>query len=132
MNHVLKVTIYVIALIFQESRDQYFEVIQKVYPRGDLGTKLMKTEIEYLDLDHNPVRLSIIQSENQAMDKGGKERCKITCHQTRLWLDKLAQLGKVSKKEKKVRNFPHFSGVGWLDKVIFRKKKYGLKMHKIS
>ena len=35
------------------------------------------------------------------------------------------------KKKKKVRNFPHFSGVGWFEKVIFR-KKYGLKMHKIT
>ena len=26
------------------------------------------------------------------------------------------------KKEKKVRNFPHFSGVGGFEKVIFRKK----------
>ena len=32
-------------------------------------------------------------------------------------------LGKVSKK---VRNFPHFSGVGGFEKVIFRKKN-GLK-----
>ena len=36
------------------------------------------------------------------------------------------------KKKKKVRNFPHFSGVGGFEKVIFRKKKYGLKMHKIT
>ena len=35
-------------------------------------------------------------------------------------------------KKKKVRNFPHFSGVGGFEKVIFRKKKYGLKMHKIT
>ena len=34
--------------------------------------------------------------------------------------------------KKKVRNFPHFSGVGGFEKVIFRKKKYGLKMHKIT
>ena len=36
---------------------------------------------------------------------------------------------------KKVWNFPHFSGVGGFEKVIFRKKKkkkYGLKMHKIT
>ena len=40
-------------------------------------------------------------------------------------------LGKGSKK--KVRNFPHFSGVGGFEKVIFRKrKKNGLKMHKIT
>ena len=45
----------------------------------------------------------------------------------------LFDLGKVSKKKKKkVRNFPHFSGVGGFEKVIFRKKKYGLKMHKIT
>ena len=34
--------------------------------------------------------------------------------------------------EKKVQNFPHFSGVGGFKKVIFCKKKYGLKMHKIT
>ena len=32
---------------------------------------------------------------------------------------------------KKVRNFPHFSGVGGFEKVIFHKKN-GLKTHKIT
>ena len=37
--------------------------------------------------------------------------------------------------QKKGRNFPHFSGVGGFEKVIFRKKIkkiYGLKIHKIT
>ena len=46
------------------------------------------------------------------------------------------ELGKPSKiKNKKVWNFPYFSGVGGFEKVIFHKnknKKHGLKMPKIA
>ena len=45
-------------------------------------------------------------------------------------------IGKPSKiKNKKVWNFPYFSGVGGFEKVIFhenKNKKHGLKMPKIA
>ena len=63
-----------------------------------------------------------------------KQSLNLKHFQFMLSLRKFQNKGRFKKKKKKVRNFPHFSGVGGFEKVIFRqkKKKYGLKMHKIT
>ena len=62
-----------------------------------------------------------------AMMLGGRVK-KIGLMRSRTKINKVSQ-GRFQKKI--VRNFPHFSGMGGFEKVIFC-KKYGLLLHKIT